>query len=288
MSKRIILVTGAGGQLARSIAAVIEPHPLYAFEFVTKEKLSIVDAEGVRNYFSDKQPAFCINCAAYTAVDKAESATEEAFHINADGVEVLARTCAAFGTKFIHISTDYVFDGTSVKPYVEDDKVEPINVYGQSKAKGEENALRYNPEAIIIRTSWVYSEYGKNFVKTMIRLMTEKRDLNVVDDQIGAPTYASDLAEAILRMIDFNPWKPGIYHYCNDGQISWYDFAQAIKDSIDSACILHSISTDDYPTPAKRPKYSLLDTSKIKREFELDIPFWKDSLKKCIGNIQRQ
>src|SRR5690606_22345390 len=148
-----------------------------AFEFVTKEKLSIVDAEGVRNYFSDKQPAFCSNCAAYTAVDKAESATEEAFHINADGVEGRARTCAAFGTKFIHISTDYVFDGTSVKPYVEDDKVEPINVYGQSKAKGEENALRYNPEAIIIRTSWVYSEYGKNFVKTMIRLMTEKRDL---------------------------------------------------------------------------------------------------------------
>lgn len=288
MSKRTILVTGAGGQLARSIAALVEPFHTYVFHFVTKEELSIVDAEGVQNYFSDNQPAFCINCAAYTAVDKAESAVEEAFHINADGVKTLAQICAAFDTKFIHISTDYVFSGTSARPYREDDKVDPINVYGQSKAKGEENALSCNPQAVIIRTSWVYSEYGRNFLTTMIKLMTEKRELNVVDDQVGAPTYAADLAGVILRMINFSLWKPGVYHYCNDGRITWYDFAQAIRDNLNAACILHPISTSDYPTPAKRPRFSLLDTAKIRREFDLDIPFWKDSLTKCMGNIQGQ
>jgi len=288
MSKPKILVTGANGQVGMSLRTLSAVYPAFDFVFLTKDELPIHRFELVSQYFDVVKPAYCINAAAYTAVDKAETDKEAAFLINGDAVGVLASACAKYGTKFIHISTDYVFDGTSPEPYKEDTRTNPVNAYGVSKLRGEALCLFYNPDAVIIRTAWVYSEHGNNFVKTMLRLMKERPAINVVSDQVGAPTYAEDLAKAMLSIVsaEGTGWAPGIYHYSNQGRISWYDFAVAIKELSGSTCAVNPIPTAQYPTPAKRPSFSLLDTHKIQATYQLTIPEWKDSLQRCLQRLQ--
>jgi len=287
MSKRLILVTGANGQLGKEFRVVASNETGFEFAFVSKEELPIHDFEKVKQYFATNRPAYCINCAAYTAVDKAESEKELAYLVNAESVSVLAEVCKQYGAAFIHVSTDYVFNGDSPKPYKEDAETGPISVYGSSKLKGEILSLEKNPDSIIIRTAWVYSEFGNNFVKTMIRLMKERKELNVVNDQIGAPTYAYDLAKAIMSIIKSDKWQPGIYHFSNSGKISWYDFAVAIKELTGSECKVNPIPTSQYPTAARRPAFSLLDTSKIKNVYGINIPEWKASLTKCVDHLKQ-
>jgi len=281
-----VLVTGANGQLGRELQRLAPDYPQYEFLFLSREDLPIHHFEMVRHYFSIYRPAYLVNCAAYTAVDRAESEKERAFQINGEAVGVLAAVCKQSGTKLIHISTDYVFDGIANEPYQEDAPVNPQSVYGASKLEGEKQALQFNPESIIIRTSWVYSEYGKNFVRTMLTLMKEKEEIGVVSDQLGSPTYAGDLAKAILQIIQSGKWEPGIYHYCNKGVISWYDLAVAIKEITGAGCRINPIPTSAYPTAAKRPSYSALDTAKIRSVFKLEPKTWVESLKKCIGRIK--
>ena len=237
----------------------------------------------VRSYFKTLQPAYCINCAAYTAVDKAEAEKDLAFLVNGEAVGVLAAICKEHGTKLIHISTDYVFNGEGTYPYTENFPTDPINIYGASKLQGEKDAIGFNPDSIVIRTSWVYSSFGKNFVKTMMRLMNEKDEIRVVNDQIGSPTYAADLAEVILNII--SNWKPGIYNFSNEGIITWYEFAVAIKEIINCPCDVKPISSSEYPTPAKRPAYSVLDKTKIQETFNIHLKGWKVSLSNCISKL---
>jgi dTDP-4-dehydrorhamnose reductase len=276
-----ILVTGANGQLGSELRVLSSSFPDYIFLFVTKDELEISDASAVKKYFDSNKIDHCINCAAYTAVDKAETEKEKAFQINADGVGYLAKACEKHKAQFIHISTDYVFDGTATEPIEENEHVNPLGVYGMSKLRGEQLAISNLENAIIIRTSWVYSSFGNNFVKTMLRLMKEKESINVVSDQRGCPTYAADLADAIMKIIK-KP-IPGIYNYSNTGIINWYEFALAIKELSVSKCIVNPIPTSQYPTPAKRPQYSVLDTTKIRQTFNIVIPEWKESLQKCLG-----
>ncbi len=280
-----ILVTGANGQLGKEFRALAVKYPQYHFLFTGKEDVSIEDVTSVKKYFEDNVIHYCINCAAYTAVDKAESETEKAFLINATAVGNLAAICATYKTQLFHISTDYVFDGTNNNAYTEIDSTKPVSVYGSSKLKGEQLVLQNNTSAIIIRTSWVYSSFNNNFVKTMLRLMKEKESINVVDDQLGCPTYAADLATCIMTII-INPTIPNIkysiFNYCNAGVISWYQFALAIKKLSNSNCLVNPITTSQYPTAAKRPQYSVLDTSLIKNTFGIVIPHWEESLKKCL------
>ena len=287
-NKPAILITGANGQLASELKEISGNFPGFKFLFTTKEDLPIEDENALATYFQNQSIQYCINCAAYTAVDKAESDKEKAFAINANAVGNLATVCKKYGAKFIHISTDYVYDGSKGTPLKESDPTGPVNVYGQSKLKGEELALANNASSIIIRTSWVYSSYGANFVKTMLRLFKEKKEIKVVSDQVGSPTYAADLAEVILLFIQKNESGQhfsGIYNYSNSGVTNWYEFALAIKEISDSHCNILPTTTSAYLTPAKRPLYSVMDTSKIKEELQIDIPFWKDSLKKCLGKL---
>lgn len=313
MEKKTIIVTGANGQLGKELQAAAtrnaesggsgsanaipddpafvnpalgNPAPRFEYVFLSKEHLPIQDASRVREFFENMQPAYCINCAAYTAVDKAETEKDLAFAINGDATGHLAAACKQTGTRLIHISTDYVFDGDSATPLKEDDPTGPISVYGASKLKGEQLALRENQDTVIIRTSWVYSEFGHNFVKTMIRLMREKERISVVDDQIGSPTYAADLAAVILDIVTGEKFVPGIYHYSNEGQTSWFDFALAIKEGISSSCSVLPIPTAQYPTPARRPHYSLLDKSLIKRTYGITIPQWRPSLTRCLDRLR--
>lgn len=283
--KPCIIVTGANGQLGLSVKDIAADYPAYEFLFFSKQALSIFDEAAVTAIFEKHQPAACINCAAYTAVDAAEKNTEEAFLVNAEGAAVVAKASKKFNTQFFHISTDYVFNGNAGEPYEEDALTDPLNQYGASKAKGEELVLKYNSGAIIIRTSWVYSEHGKNFVKTMIRLLTEKPGISVVNDQYGSPTYAGDLAKAILQIIVSGLKKPGIYHYSNQGVINWFEFATAIKEAIKSNCSIQPIPAIQYPTPAQRPAYAVLNTSKIVNTFNLHIPLWNDSLRICLAKL---
>jgi dTDP-4-dehydrorhamnose reductase len=287
MAKSKIIITGANGQLGKELQVAASGYPQFDFIFLAKEELPIENAEAVNDFFADKLPAICINCAAYTAVDKAESEKEKAFLINAEAVGVLAKACAGVNAKFIHISTDYVFDGSSSIPLKETDATKPINIYGESKLQGEKNAFDYCKETMVIRTSWVYSEFGNNFVKTMIRLMKERESLNVINDQVGSPTYAADLANAILQISAGEKFIPGIYNYSNEGEITWYQFANAIKEKITSSCVVHPIPTSQYPTPARRPHFSLLDKTKIKEVYDIKIPKWEDSLAECIRLINR-
>ena len=282
---KTILVTGANGQLGSEMQVITIAYPNYNFLFVTKDKLAIDDEEAVKQYFRDHKIDYCVNCAAYTAVDKAETEMEKALLINGTAVGNLAAICKLNNTQFIHISTDYVFDGTATSPYKEDNVVSPVNSYGATKLKGEELALQNNPASIIIRTSWVYSSFGNNFVKTMLRLMKEKEQISVVSDQVGCPTYAADLAAAIMQIITIKnaEEKAGIYNYSNTGVINWHQFAVAIKELSGSKCLVNPIPSSQYPTPAKRPAYSVLDTSKIQKNFNILIPEWKDSLQKCLA-----
>ncbi len=283
-----ILVTGANGQLGNELRILSPQFPFCQFLFVTKEDLNITDFNTPIKYFKGHSIDYCINCAAYTAVDKAETETEQAFLINADAVAILAKICSKNNTQLIHISTDYVFDGTASKPYKETDKTNPVSIYGQSKLQGEELAMQHCPSTIIIRTSWLYSSYKNNFVKTMLRLMQEKESINVVNDQLGCPTYAADLALVIMQIIESGKSNenPGIYHYTNAGITNWYEFALAIKKFTGSNCIVNPITTAAYPTAAKRPAYSVLDTAKIKETFQPAIPNWEDSLQKCLEQLK--
>jgi dTDP-4-dehydrorhamnose reductase len=286
MSLKKIVVTGSNGQLGSELKELVSSFPQFQFIFLNREELSIADKQGVENFFRKYQSSYLVNCAAYTAVDKAESEKELANEINGTAVGILASVCKQYGTKFIHISTDYVFNGTASTPIKETDKVDPVNAYGASKLMGEELALHNNPESIIIRTSWVYSFYGRNFVKTMMRLMNEKESIGVVSDQVGSPTYAADLAEAIMQIIVLDKWQPGIYNYSNVGVISWFDFANEIKKLIGASCVINSLTTEQFPTPAKRPRYSALDKAKIQQAFSIQLKDWKDSLKVCVDRLQ--
>ena len=282
MNGPIILVTGANGQLGKEFRELSAIHTTLRFVFVTREELPIQEEEKVKAFFSEIKPAYCINCAAYTAVDKAETERELAYQVNATATGILASVSKQFNTRFIHISTDYVFNGQSPVPYTEENGTEPVNYYGASKLKGEQLCMHSNPDVIIIRTAWVYSAFGHNFVKTMLRLMKERESLQVVNDQVGAPTYAGDLSKAIIHIIENKKWLAGIYHYSNTGKISWYDFAIAIKELSGSNCVIKPIASDQYPTVAKRPSFSLLNTEKIRETFNIDIPDWKKSLEHCL------
>ena len=266
-----ILVTGSNGQLGKELKKIAPSFPLFDFIFLSREDLPIHHFEMARTYFKTYQPQYLINCAAYTAVDRAEQEKDLAFQVNAEAVGVLAAICKENHTKFIHISTDYVFDGTATVPYKEDSLTNPQSVYGASKLQGEQQALQFNPDSIIIRTSWVYSEYGKNFVKTMLKLLLEKEEISVVNDQFGSPTYAANLAEIIMQIITAQHWDAGIYNYSNEGIISWYDFAVAIKELVGSSCKINPVSTSEYPTTAKRPAYSVLDKTKIQNTFSVGL-----------------
>lgn len=280
-----ILITGANGQLGSEIRAIAPGHPQFNFLFADRDSLPIDDTAAVEKYFSYYHIDYCINCAAYTAVDNAENDKENACLINAIAAGNLAGICKQNNVRFIHISTDYVFDGNASEPMDENHITHPLGIYGASKRKGEELVLQQNADAVIVRTSWVYSSFGKNFVKTMLGLMKEREYLNVVNDQFGSPTYAADLAEVILRIINLWEKIPSgnrIFNYSNSGITTWFDFAMAIKKITGSDCTLHPIPTTQYPTPAKRPMYSVLDTAKISSVFNIKIPSWQESLKKCL------
>ncbi len=289
MSKPLIVVTGKNGQLGSELQLLAPLYDAqYDFLFVDRSQLDLASNDSIDNFFAAHTPSIVINCAAYTAVDKAETDRESAFQINGAAVGKLAAHAAAVNALFITVSTDYVFNGNGTSPYLPSDATDPINYYGESKAVGEQLALVNNPNSIIIRTSWVYSRFGNNFVKTMIRLMGERPSLNVVGDQIGAPTYAADLATAIMHIVAQKAAgnkHNGIYHYSNSGAISWYDFAVAIGELIQSNCAVAKIGSEAFPTPAKRPHYSLMDCSAIIQDFGVDQPAWEDSLQTCIPLI---
>jgi dTDP-4-dehydrorhamnose reductase len=277
-----ILVTGANGQLGKEFRDLANLFPNCEFLFLSREDLPIHHFELVRNVFASFQPDFCINCAAYTAVDKAEIEKDLAYLVNAESVGILAAVCKLHNTKFIHVSTDYVFDGNGTTPYSEEDITSPTSVYGASKKLGEEEAFKFCQDPIIIRTAWVYSIHGKNFVKTMMKLMKDKEEISVVADQKGTPTWAADIASAIMKIIESEKWISGIYNFSNEGEITWHDFAIEIKHLTGSHCKVNPIPSSAYPTPAKRPQYSVLDKSKIERTFGIQLKDWKISLKNCI------
>ena len=283
----VILVTGSNGQLGSELKELSAQYPQYKFVFFSRQELAIENAEEVERVFALLHPQFVVNAAAYTAVDKAETEKEKAMAVNATAVGLLAKASKKYGAKFIHVSTDYVFDGNSRDPLKEDAPVSPVNFYGESKLRGEEEALKENPQSIIIRTSWVYSFYGKNFVKTMLRLMAEKESIGVVADQWGSPTYAADLADGILQIIESRTWHPGIYHFSNEGVISWAEFAEEIRKLSNSNCNVNFITTDQYPTPAKRPAYSVMDKTKIVATYGIALRPWQDSLQQCLQKLQK-
>ena len=278
-----ILVTGANGQLGKEFRDLTTRFPEYEFLFLSREDLPIHHFELVRNVFDSFKPDYCINCAAYTAVDKAEQEKDLAYLVNAESVGVLAAVCKLHNTKFIHVSTDYVFDGNATMPYTEDDVTSPTSVYGASKKQGEDEAFKFCEDTIIIRTAWVYSIHGKNFVKTMMKLMNDKEEISVVADQKGTPTWAADIASAIMKIIESEKWISGIYNFSNEGEITWHDFAIEIKRLIGSHCKVNPIPSSAYPTPAKRPQYSVLNKSKIEKTFGVQLIDWKTSLEKCIS-----
>ena len=277
--KKKILITGANGQLGNELQKIASIYPHLEFFPTDIDTLNLCNKEEVKSFLNKISPEYIVNCAAYTAVDKAEDEIEMCYQINRDAVRNLAET-AQKHTRIIHISTDYVFDGTAKTPLHESDRTNPQSVYGKSKLAGEEILMQIRPESIIIRTAWLYSSFGNNFVKTMIRLGKERDSINVVNDQIGTPTHAGDLAKAILDII-VSGWSPGIYHYSNEGVCSWYEFALKIHELAGiPAGKLHPIPSSEYPTKAKRPMYSVLDKTKIKSTFQIVIPEWEESLKK--------
>ena len=285
-----VLVTGANGQLGSELRALAGRYPCDC-TFADRNDLDLADTEAVETYFENRAFDAIVNCAAYTAVDRAESDEAAADAVNHRAVATLARIAKAKTISLIHISTDYVFDGTNFRPYVETDGTNPQSVYGRTKRDGEEAMLAVNPEnSMIIRTSWVYSSYGGNFVKTMLRLGKERDELGVIFDQVGTPTYARDLAQAILTIIrgtEHVTRNTEIYNYSNEGVCSWYDFAKAIFELSGVACNVRPIETKEYPTPAARPHYSLLNKAKIKKEYNIGIPHWRESLKVCLEEIGR-
>ena len=281
-----ILVTGANGQLGQCLQKISSQFEEFEFIFTDSETLDITNKEEVNDFFWQNAPDFCINAAAYTAVDLAETDIEKAFLVNADGAENLAEACAENNAQFIHVSTDYVFDGENNLAYTEEDFTNPLGVYGASKLAGDELALEVNPCSVILRTSWVYSEFGKNFVKTMLSLFATKDELNIVADQFGQPTNANDLAEAIMKIIKSEKITPGIFNFSNLGRISWFDFAEKIAELSEAKIKLNAIETSQYPTPAKRPKNSVLDLDKISKTYGIQLKPWEESLEDCVQILQ--
>jgi dTDP-4-dehydrorhamnose reductase len=280
-----ILVTGANGQLGSEIKELAGSYPHFNFIYTDIAEFPLDKKAEIIANFNKIQPDIVINCAAYTAVDKAEQDIETADAINHLAIATLATLCQQSGAKLIHVSTDYVFDGTSPIAYKEDDKPNPKSVYGVTKLAGELACVKNCPDSIIIRTAWVYSEFGNNFVKTMLRLMTERESIGVVNDQIGSPTYAGDLAQVILTILDSKKWESGMYHYSNEGEISWFDFAKDIKEIAGKTCEVNGIPASSYPTPAERPAFSLLDKTKIKAVYGIVPPNYKLSLKKMMSKV---
>ncbi|WFE85482.1 dTDP-4-dehydrorhamnose reductase [Parabacteroides chongii] len=285
---KTVLVTGANGQLGNSIRLLAENHPGYNFLFTDVDTLDITNPAAVRGMIKDNQVDFVLNCAAYTAVEKAEEEEALCRRINAFAVGVLGKAAHEAGAKMIHVSTDYVFSGTSYRPYVETDVTCPISTYGRTKLAGEEILQEVCPDAVIIRTAWLYSEFGSNFVKTVLRLGKERDQLGFVFDQIGTPTYAGDLAAAILAVVtadERNAFVPGIYHFSNEGVCSWYDFTVKILQIAGIDCHVLPIETKDYPTKAVRPPYSVLNKKKIKTTYGITIPHWEESLRLCMEKL---
>ncbi len=288
---RQILIIGQEGQLGSTFHQLSANIPWAQWTFTTEKILDLTSQKTIRNFFSDKKFDFIVNCAAYTAVDKAESERETAFRLNAEALGYIGVEAARMGAKIIHISTDYVFGGMHNRPLKPDHPTDPESVYGQSKLKGEEILLKNNSQSMVIRTSWLYSLHGKNFFKTMLNLGQERDTLNVVFDQIGTPTLADDLADAILSIINKTvqgetKFVPGVYHYSNEGVCSWFDFAIAIFEETGINCRTIPVESDQFPTPAPRPFYSVMDKSLIKNTFRIEIPHWQKSLKKCIAQHQ--
>ncbi|MCM1323755.1 MAG: dTDP-4-dehydrorhamnose reductase [Acetobacter sp.] len=271
----MFLVTGCNGQLGTALQSLLKDNAVY----IDRNDLDLTDENAVKTYLAANTYDFIINCAAYTAVDKAESDSENAHKVNALAPLYLAK----YGKRIIHISTDYVFDGTAYKPYTEEDATNPISIYGKTKREGEQNVLQNAETAIIIRTAWLYSPHGGNFVKTMRKLGAEKENLKVVFDQIGSPTNAYDLAEAIIAALpQIKTGEKEVFHFTNEGVCSWYDFALEIMEQSKLPCKVFPIESKDYPTPAARPSYSVLNKTKIKQRFNLNIPHWKKGLIKCL------
>ena len=283
-----ISVTGSNGQLGKEFARIAAVHPRFQFSFLSKEEFPLEDNKKIETWLIRHPIDIFIHCAAYTSVDKAESEKEKAFKLNSEAPGLIATLLSKKKTRLIYISTDYVFDGTSTVPLKEDNATNPVNIYGASKLEGEHLVFQNNPFSQVIRTSWLYSSFGNNFVKTMIRLMKERKFIRVVDDQKGSPTYAGDLAGAILQMLEKDNFIPGIYHYSNEGETTWYEFAEEIKKLTGGTCEILPIPASDYPTPAKRPTYSLMDKSKIKKDYGLQIPDWQISLAFCIEILKKQ
>ena len=283
-----ILITGSNGQLGRELQSLAQLFTSYFFYFSIKEDLDILDSYKLQEIITSYDINTIINCAAYTDVNKAQIQYTIADSINHKAVANLAQICKEKQISLIHISTDYVFSGKTYLPITESDKTSPLGTYGLSKLKGEKSILNIGPEnSIIIRTSWLYSQYGNNFVKTILKLAKERESLNVVFDQIGTPTYARDLARTILEILPrIQTPSPQIYHYSNEGAISWYDFAKAIIQIKNLPCKIHPIESKDYPMPTKRPYYCVLNKAKIKQDFGIEIPYWYDSLNICLQNIK--
>jgi len=288
---KTILITGSKGQLGSEIKFIAETNQLADIKFVFTdiEELDISNINNLKIFFKKYNIDYIVNCAAYTNVDKAESENEKAELINSTAVKNLANISKTDNIPIIHISTDYVFSGSKEKAYAEDDDTGPVTVYGKTKLNGEQHVLSAY-KYIVIRTSWLYSKYGHNFVKTMLKLGKEKNQINVVNDQKGSPTNAADLAEAIMKIIissaeNGENFISGIYHYSNEGNCTWYEFAAEIMKMSNLNCIVSPVSSIEFPTPAKRPAFSLMDKTKIKKTFSLDIPYWKDSLQKFLNEF---
>jgi len=280
-----ILITGANGQLGKQIRILSNSFTQHNFFYTDVNELDITSKEAIDNYVHENNINTIINCAAYTAVDKAEEDYDTAELINSTAVKYLAEVTKENNIRFIHISTDYVFSGKNYLPYTEDDKVNPQSVYGKTKLSGEQAIIAIGGNSSIIRTAWLYSEYGNNFLNTMLRLGKTKENLNVIYDQIGSPTYAKDLAMAAILLSEKNNTSPEIYHYTNEGVCSWYDFAVEIMNTANINCKVEPIETSQYPLPAPRPQYSVLNKAKIKNTLNITIPHWKESLLKCISNM---
>ncbi len=284
-----ILVTGANGQLGNELQKISDNYPGFRFHFTDIDSLDITNPEALSEIFRSNNFAYIVNCAAYTAVDRAETEPDLARLINTEAVKNLAREALKYKSKLIHISTDYVFDGNAFQPYTEVMKTNPQSVYGKTKLDGEKEALSY-PESIVIRTSWLYSSFGNNFVKTILRIGRERKELKVVFDQVGNPTYAEDLAGAVLKIINFTEKKElikGIYHYSNEGVCSWYDFAWEIINFSNIDCKVIPIESSEYPSITKRPFYSVLNKNKVKTVFNFEIPYWKTSLYRCLSELNK-
>lgn len=283
-----ILVTGANGQLGNELRRQFDKDNSIADSviYTDVDTLDLTNAKILEAFVVNNDITHIINCAAYTAVDRAEDEKMECAKVNTNAVKNLALAADAIGAKIIHISTDYVFDGTNHRPYKESDKVNPISQYGTTKRKGETALLALSPDAIIVRTAWLYSSFGHNFVKTMLRLAGENKAIKVVCDQIGTPTYARDLAKAIITIINSHQWVPGVYHFTNEGAASWYDFAKAIFRTAGIGINVMPVYTDDYPTTASRPFYSILDRTRIKATYGVEIPHWEDSLADCLAELR--